>query len=235
MKLRSCKSELCEYEKRQAPKEEFSPHAQTCNKCKERQAKEGNCEKILYGRWKSIKKRCNNPNSKYYNKPDIVVCKEWADSFKSFYLWAIQNNFEKGLTIERIDNELGYSPENCMWITLSEQTRNKRNVKLNFETAEEIRRAKEKGALTKDIAEFYGVSCSFVNAIVKKRYWNKNDAGEKIYEPDEVTQGVKIDAEKAKEIRNLWHTTDKTQKEIGELYGLKGCSVSNILKNVKQM
>lgn len=87
----------------------------------------------LYTTWQNIKNRCYNPNGqdyKDYGARGIPVCDEWKQNFEKFYLWAISNGWEKGLSIERKDYNLGYSPENCTWIPMSEQSKNRRTVKL---------------------------------------------------------------------------------------------------------
>ncbi len=84
----------------------------------------------LYQVWDSMRQRCNNPNNKHYKNyggRGIKVCKEWETDFSSFYNWAIKNGYKKGLTIDRSNNDKGYSPNNCRWITTAEQNRNKRN------------------------------------------------------------------------------------------------------------
>ena len=85
----------------------------------------------LYHEWLSMRRRCKNPNDKsadsYYNK-GITVCDEWNDSFESFSLWALANGYNDRLTIDRIDNEKGYTPDNCRWITNEEQQRNRTNT-----------------------------------------------------------------------------------------------------------
>lgn len=82
----------------------------------------------LYGVWLNVKGRCCNPNNshyKYYGDKGITVCDEWRDDFKSFYDWMINNGYHKGMSIDRIDNSLGYSPDNCRVIPLSAQSSNR--------------------------------------------------------------------------------------------------------------
>lgn len=83
--------------------------------------------------WNSMKQRCSNekqPHYKYYGAKSIKVCDEWLNSFESFYNWAINNGYKKGLSIDRIDVNGDYCPENCRWTTNKIQSIN-RNKQLN--------------------------------------------------------------------------------------------------------
>ncbi len=76
--------------------------------------------------WQDIKTRCYNDKSKpykYYGYLGIKMCQDWHDRCK-FIEWALNNGYEDNLTIDRIDSTKNYSPDNCMWVTQSENTRN---------------------------------------------------------------------------------------------------------------
>lgn len=86
----------------------------------------------LQGIWHSMLSRCENEkNASYrrYGMRGIGVCKDWHD-FDKFFLWALSNGYKATLTLDRIDNTKGYSPDNCRWITVKEQNNNKTNVPL---------------------------------------------------------------------------------------------------------
>lgn len=89
----------------------------------------------LHRTWTNMKQRCcnlQNPNFKDYGGRGITVCDEWKNDFKAFYDWSISHGYSDDLTIDRIDNDKGYSPDNCRWATMKEQTNNKRcNIFVN--------------------------------------------------------------------------------------------------------
>ena len=83
----------------------------------------------LYRIWGHIKDRTLNPKNKDYNDyggRGISVCGEWKNDFMSFYNWAMLNGYSDELSIDRIDNDGNYCPENCRWTTQIIQSRNKR-------------------------------------------------------------------------------------------------------------
>ena len=92
-----------------------------------------NCSQLhhpLYDVWCGIIQRCCNPNNKEYKNyggREITVCDKWRNNFQVFYDWAMAHGYRRGLQIDRIDVNRGYSPENCRWTTPFVQSRNKRN------------------------------------------------------------------------------------------------------------
>lgn len=82
----------------------------------------------LYRIWQNMKNRCRNSNSnrfQYYAGKGISVCSEWENDFQSFYDWSIANGYSDELTLDRIESEKGYCPENCRWVTYQVQEKNK--------------------------------------------------------------------------------------------------------------
>jgi hypothetical protein len=81
--------------------------------------------------------RCENKKGAQYHDyggRGISVCSEWRDSFQAFYDWAYANGYEKGLEIDRKDNDGGYLPENCRWITKVRNVNNTSRVRRNNTT-----------------------------------------------------------------------------------------------------
>ena len=83
----------------------------------------------LFGIWHGMKQRCyrkKNENYSRYGADGITVCDEWKEEFEHFLKWALDNGYSKELTLDRIDNSKGYSPDNCRWVTYYKQAQNKR-------------------------------------------------------------------------------------------------------------
>lgn len=81
----------------------------------------------LYDIWNLMKQRCFNerrPDFKWYGGRGISVCDEWRLSYQHFEAWALQNGYDDTLTVDRVDTNGPYSPENCRWIPFSQQREN---------------------------------------------------------------------------------------------------------------
>lgn len=94
----------------------------------------------LYKVWSSMKSRCNNETSQayqHYGGRNIHVCEEWDNSFEAFRTWAFNNGYRVGLSIDRIDVNGDYCPDNCRWtdyVTQANNTTRTRYVTYNGET-----------------------------------------------------------------------------------------------------
>ena len=126
-------------------------HGESCNSTK--------CSK-LYGVWASMKRRCYNPNTKYYYRyggRGIKVCDKWLE-YIPFRDWAMKSGYKEGLTIDRIDNNGNYCPENCEWKTIQfQQTHRCNTLKFN-------------NMSIKDISKTFGIkTCTLYERIRKNK------------------------------------------------------------------
>ena len=127
----------------------------------------------LFKIWSCMKQRCLNPNYNQfylYGGRGITICSEWENDFPAFAEWAKNNGYNDTLTIDRIDCNKGYCPDNCRWVTYKSQANNKRNNrKLTY---------KNETHTISEWAEIKGISYSCLKSRIKLG-WDVEDALEK--------------------------------------------------------
>jgi len=110
--------------------------AKTTTKCKSCRSintftKHGESKAPLYFTWKKMKQRCYNIKDKaykYYGGRGIIICDEWLNEFETFKKWALGNGYQDNLSIDRINNDGNYEPNNCRWTIKEVQARNTRKI-----------------------------------------------------------------------------------------------------------
>ena len=109
-------------------------HTQSCG-CLQKEATSsankthGMSDTRLYRIWVDMHNRCYQKSYHAYNHyggRGITICDEWLHDFQTFFNWAIENGYKDNLSIDRIDNEKGYSPDYCRCVTMEDQYKNKR-------------------------------------------------------------------------------------------------------------
>lgn len=91
----------------------------------------------LWDTYYGMKSRCYDKTDKRYSDyggRGIEICPEWLENFENFVSWSLENGFDDNLQIDRIDNDSGYSPQNCRWVSIKENCRNRRsNVMIEYQ------------------------------------------------------------------------------------------------------
>lgn len=127
--------------------------------------------KLLYKVWTSMKSRVLNPRNKSYHNyggRGIKVCERWKNSYNAFYD-DVHEGYQKGLDIDRINNDGHYQPGNTRWATRKVNIRNGRQTKL---TEEEVRAIRASSLTQTKLARMFGVSRRNIRSILNYRTWN---------------------------------------------------------------
>ena len=214
-------------------------------------------ENNLRYRFKNMKNRCYNPNDKdykWYGAKGITIAPEWMADHNNFVEWAMANGFREGLQIDRIDSNKGYTPDNCRWVTARVNTRNRSCNKLDEASVASIKYLLTlKGIKQKDLANYFGVDPTLINAVYKQKTWGDVKAipcvvPKELYPYHEAAMRKEMDDELTKleyEIKfQQWelraahvryeHEVMKTPtKDIKSKYGLNSNQVYDIIHRRK--
>lgn len=174
-----------------------------------------------------MKKRCYDsscPAFVYYGGRGIKVCHQWQQ-FKPFYEWAIVNGYQKGLFLDRIENDKGYEPANCRFVTSVESNRNRRFCKLNRETVVEICDMLRDGATKRAVAWWFGIHEATLSDVLLNKTWKF------IGDKSAIKMGNgKITMDNATEIRKL-KQLGHSGTALAKQFGLSEASISRIVHN----
>lgn len=154
-----------------------------CKSCgvsfsKENKAKESNrcvfCESIAK-HLRCMKNRCYNSKAAryiHYGAKGIAICDSWMKNTEAFIQWSLNSNYAEGLTIDRINNSLGYFPENCRWVTKLEQAQNMTTNVLNLELAKKIKEQYKIDKTVSKTAKSLNITYSRVYGVIVRGYWS---------------------------------------------------------------
>lgn len=128
----------------------------------------------LFRIYKNMIKRCCDEKHKSfhnYGKRGIKVCWQWLNNPDEFCFWSLTNGYQEKLSLDRINGLKGYEPENCRWITITEQNRNARSNVLNRELVIMIR-SEDRGKMkVQEIADKYNLARTTVSAVLNYYTW----------------------------------------------------------------
>lgn len=181
--------------------------------------------KGLYWAWKAMKQRCQNPKCHAYHnygERGINICEDWQQ-FEPFCKWALENGYEKGLDLDRIDNDSDYDPTNCRWTTRQDNINNRRVTTMLTVNGETRPRT--------EWEELAGISSGTVKAWTithNKEYAERRieDALEHGYTPRDYGYSHR------KTIINLdTNKIYRSTKEAAEDVGLAPCTISNSIRD----
>jgi len=179
--------------------------------------KHGKAKTRIYRIWQGMKSRCDNMNNsryKNYGGRGITYCSQWQ-SFENFDKWAIENGYQENLTIDRINVDGNYEPNNCRWITNKEQQSNKQYHHLLAYNGK-----------IQNIAK-WSEETGLPYSTIWKRINEKWDI-DKILKP--VNKYIFSDEEDVKYITYLYNDKKYSARKIAKLYNTSHSTIMSLLE-----
>lgn len=176
----------------------------------------------IYWSWKAIKQRTRNPKCrayKNYGGRGIDVCKEWEE-FEPFLAWSLANGWEKGLDIDRIDNDGNYEPSNCRYVSRADNVNNRRVT--IFVTVDGVRKSASEWAKITGIPK----------GSIKVWYETKDES----YVVDRIKEALQNGYHPEKRMRHtkvIYHESGmrfESVKAAAEYYGMNPCTISTCIR-----
>lgn len=133
---------------------------------------EGKPKSAEYQSWSRMRERCRNfhhPKFKYYGGRGIKICERW-DSYETF-LSDMGRRPSPRHTLDRVDNNGEYCPENCRWATSEQQNQNRQLTKLNWGKVSEIRELRSVGLSYRELSDLFDIAASHAWRIANGKQW----------------------------------------------------------------
>ena len=171
----------------------------------------------LYKRYNAMMTRCYKEKHKTYQgygSRGIVVCDEWKNNYPNFFNWAINNGWKYGLSLDRKDPDKNYTPENCQWITVSENCASGRKVKFSKSLEKDVISLREQKLNNKEIANKLDVTpCQVQNVITRLGIGRHKRAGEELINFDKQVSDLRNKGMSQREIVKYLNLSLSTIKE----------------------
>lgn len=129
---------------------------------------------LVYRLWMSMKQRCMDPkadNYYLYGGRGISVSKVWIYNYPRFKRWALSHGYQKGLQLDRVNNNGNYTPQNCRFVTCAENAQNTRRNVINKDKIRRIRELRLNGLSHRAIGKELGVTHSTIGYILRGKTW----------------------------------------------------------------
>lgn len=174
--------------------------------------------------FRAMKQRCYNPKAnayKDYGGRGITICDAWLDSFPAFYEWASTHGYQDNLSIDRIDVNGPYSPENCRWVNQQTQCANKRET-IRLEHNGEIHTIEEWAAIT-------GLAAGTIRTRIYTRKWDVDKA---LSTPISESMSIRnFQFAKGRVCRNIWLNKNLANK-ISSMFGNDVDKTSDFVESI---